>query len=167
MFYICLYLPDPSVTFGTGAVCLIYSNDVGLIYHSIHNTCHDQCGYHIKHGVLFDKYGRKNNGHAQHKGAGVYFFILSKLWIVDNSQVRTDGIIHMDAWPKVCRRVYAVQVRYKSGENIVSWHCIGPEMMSVGPESGDHQEYGHPGKKKYAGIVIFLFAVKKAIQNCR
>ena len=39
--------------------------------------------------------------------------------------------------------------------------------MPVRPEGGNHQKYGHAGKKKHTGVEVFLFIFEKAVKHCR
>jgi hypothetical protein len=39
--------------------------------------------------------------------------------------------------------------------------------MPVRPKGGNHQKYGHAGKKKHTGVEVFLFIFEKAVKHCR
>lgn len=140
-------------------------NDVCLINNDIHDAGHQKSSKHIKHGMLLDKHGGQDDGNTKHKGADTDIFLLGKALVMDNSQMSTDGIIHMDAGPEIGRGIDAVQMRYHPGKNIISRHNGRTKMLSVGPQGGNNKKNSHSGKKKEACSVIFLFVFEKAVKN--
>lgn len=140
-------------------------NDVSLINNDIHDAGHQKSSKHIKHGMLLDKHGGQDDGNTKHKGAYADIFPSGKALAMDNSQMSTDGVIHMDAGPEIGRGVNAVQMRYHPGKNIISRHNGGTKVLSVGPEGGNNKKNSHSGKKKEACSVIFLFVFEKAVKN--
>ena len=74
-------------------------NDVCLINNDIHDAGHQKSSKHIKHGMLLDKHGGQDDGNTKHKGADTDIFLLGKALVMDNSQMSTDGIIHMMVSP--------------------------------------------------------------------
>ena len=113
--YSFLNLSDPSAPFCTVSVRLIRCHDICLIYDHVHHSSHNKGSHHIKHGMLFDKHSRENNGNTQYKGADVQLFIPGKLLVVHDGQMSAYRIVHMDAWPEVRRSIHAVQMHHKAG----------------------------------------------------
>ena len=79
-----------------------------------------------------------------------------------------ERVVHVNAWPEVCRGVCGVECAYHFGENIIPWHDDGAKIVSVWPQGADDQKNGHPRKQESAGPKIILFIFKEKIHNhCR
>lgn len=50
-------------------------------------------------------------------------------------------------------------------EYIVSWHCVWPQVMAVGPERGYQEEYCHPGKQESAGPEIVILVTEEKVHH--
>lgn len=70
----------------------------------------------------------------------------------------------MYAGPEIVRRVGVPQRRNDMSKNVIPGHCGEPQLVSVWPQRGDDQEYGHSGEQKQAGAVIFFFVGKEQIE---
>lgn len=124
------------------------------IYQCVHHSRHDECGKHIKYGMLFDEHGCHNNGDSQDQGTDADALFLLKAFAADNGKVCTQRIIYMNAGPQVGRSVCPIQSGYHTGEDIVSRHNSGTKVLSVGPQGGYDQENRHAREEEDTGAVI-------------
>ena len=90
----------------------------------VHNGCHNESGGDIKDGMLFDEHGGKDNGYAKDERTDADAFFIFQMPALHNGNVRTQGIVNMDAGPEVGRCICLIQGSHHSGENIVSGHHI-------------------------------------------
>lgn len=90
----------------------------------VHNGCHNESGGDVKDGMLFDEHGGKDNGYAKDGRTDADVFFIFQMFALHNGNVRTQGIVNMDAGPEVGRRICLIQGSHHSGENIVSGHYI-------------------------------------------
>ena len=134
------------------------------IDNGIHHPCQSKGSQDIKHGVLFDEQCGKDDGNGKQKGADSDSLFLPKLLIMHNGKMGTQGIVNVDARPKIGWSVSAPQVADHPGKQIVPWHLDQTEVMPIGPQGGDNQKNGHSRKKEDTGLVIIAFICEKQIQ---
>lgn len=88
-------------------------NVYGLSGRAIDDFVHDdrkqQCGDHIKEGMLFYKYGRQDDTYHQQKGAGTQCRLLFKDAALTDSQMYTDRVIYMNAGEQICGCIAGIE----------------------------------------------------------
>ena len=78
-----------------------------------------------------------------------------------DGEVTAEGIIYMNAWPQVRRRIGTINHCNQSGENIFSRENKGPQMMSVWPQRRNEEKNCHPGKKKSAAFKVVVLILQE------
>ena len=78
--------------------CLAVSN-------GIEHQCHEQCGHHIKYGMLLDKYRCQNDAAHQCEGAVFHELVVTQVFASCQCDVGTDRIEYVDARKQICRSI--------------------------------------------------------------
>lgn len=142
-------------------IVLQIQQDIETVYEKIHHGGHDKSGYHVKRGMLFGEHRRKDNRNAEHERAVSDSFMLCEMPAFCDGKMAAEGIIYVNARPKVCRCIGAVNHGDKFCENIVSRENERPQTVPVWPQCGNEQKNGHSRKQKSTAFIIIVFVLKE------
>ena len=71
----------------------------------------------------------------------------------------------MDTRPKVGRRIRFVERSYHSGEQVITRHYGGAQVVAVWPERTDDQEDRHSGEQEGTGPEIIVPILKEEVED--
>ncbi len=91
-----------------------------MVKKDIENYSHNQSGYHIVYRMLLDKQCGKDDHYADkiHNDHACFFEALAMMYRYH----RPNGIVNMDAGPKIGWRIRIVNNLDKMRKHIVPWH---------------------------------------------
>ena len=97
-----------------------------MIQQHVASKIHDQRTAYIRYGMLFQEHGGKYDGHCQRYCAVADHWVFLEAFAGHERDAYRHGIVYVDAWKDVRRRIDGIQILYHLREDIVICKGLRP-----------------------------------------